>query len=64
MENLFIAEKEMMLHVIDVLKTLDVRGYDSYEKLVHCVILLTESMKNKVKNEQAKPKEEGEKVDG
>lgn len=49
MDALFVCEKELMENVINCLKTLDVRGYDSYEKLVGCVSVLRNAMKNKVK---------------
>ena len=59
MENIFVMDKALMGTVIETLKLLDVRGFDSYDKLVGCVMLLTNAMNNTLPE-----KDGGDKVDG
>ena len=54
MEDVFVIEKALMAEIIASLKTLDVRGWDSMDKLVGCVLLLEQAMN------APKPKEETE----
>lgn len=49
MEHLFVAEKAMIEYIIDNLKTLDIKGFENYKKLVNCVSLLEGAMKNELK---------------
>lgn len=56
MDNLFIMDKKLMAAVIRSLKTLDVRGWDSYDTLVGVVNLLEKGMNGPDK----KPEEESE----
>ena len=54
MDNLFIMDRKLMEAVIRSLKTLDVRGWDSYDTLVGVVNLLEQAMRGPEK----KPDEE------
>ena len=62
-DKLFVAEKAMVGYVIEKLKTLEVTGYGNYEKLVECVSLLTNAMRNVIKTNEEGNKE-GEVNDG
>lgn len=44
MDNVFIMGKDLMANIIGSLKTLDVRGWDSMNTLVGCVVLLEQAM--------------------
>ena len=44
MENLFVMDKKLMEQIINTLKQIDVRGFDSMDALVGCVMLLQQGM--------------------
>lgn len=44
MDNMIMLDKRVIGQVIETLKTLDVRGFDSMDKLVGIVMLLEQTM--------------------
>lgn len=62
--DLFVIDRDLMANIIATLKTLDVRGYESMDKLVGCVIHLERAMNNKiVPNDRKKEENTGEEKD-
>ena len=50
--NLYVIDRNLMIKVIETLKTLDVRGFENYDKIVGCVAVLTDGLKNSLPHEE------------
>lgn len=61
-QEVMLMDKGFLLGVIDTLKTLDVRGYESNKKLVICTMELERAMNTKLplEIEPNKPPEQGD----
>ena len=57
MGDLFIIEKSLMADIIASLKSLDVRGFNSMDTLVGCVILLENALNAPPPEEKTETKE-------